>query len=176
MERAWSLARMAISLAVDWSSIFWPSIGIAEVIVRGSLMYVALFVTLRIVGRRQSGRFGTADLLVIVLIADAAQNALGKDYQSVTEGVVLVLTIVAWEYAIDWLAWRYPTLRPWLRTDALQLVAGGKILSANMEREMLSDDELRAALREHGLEDMRRVKDIYIEQSGHFSIIRIDKQ
>jgi uncharacterized membrane protein YcaP (DUF421 family) len=163
---------MNISFAIDWSSIFWPSVGIAEVIVRGSLMYVALFVTLRIVGRRQSGRFGTADLLVIVLIADAAQNALGKDYQSVTEGVVLVLTIVAWEYGIDWLAWRYPTLRPWLRAEPLQLVADGKVLSGNMQREMLSDDELQAALREHGIDDLRSVKDIYIEQSGHFRIIQ----
>jgi uncharacterized membrane protein YcaP (DUF421 family) len=163
---------MNISFAIDWSSIFWPSVGIAEVIVRGSLMYVALFVTLRIVGRRQSGRFGTADLLVIVLIADAAQNALGKDYQSVTEGVVLVLTIVAWEYGIDWLAWRYPTLRPWLRAEPLQLVADGKVLSGNMQREMLSDDELQAALREHGIDDLRSVKDIYIEQSGHFSIFQ----
>jgi len=163
---------MAIPFEIDWGSIFWPSIGIAEVMVRGSLMYVALFVTLRIVGRRQSGRLGTADLLVVVLIADAAQNALGKDYQSVTEGVVLVLTIVAWEYVIDWLAWRYSTLRPWLRAEPLQLVAGGMIVSANMQREMLSDDEIRAALREHGIEDMRSVKDLYIEPSGHFSIIQ----
>jgi len=163
---------MEISFAIDWNSIFRPSVGIAEVIVRGSLMYLALFVTLRIVGRRQSGRFGTADLLVIVLVADAAQNALGKDYQSVTEGVALVLTIVAWEYVIDWLAWRYPTLRPWLQAEPLQLVARGEILSDNMRREMLSNDELAAALREHGIEDIRSVKTLYIEPSGHFSVIQ----
>ena len=162
---------MEIASAVNWASIFQPSVGIAEVIVRGSLMYLALFVILRIVGRRQSGRFGTADLLVIVLIADAAQNALGKDYQSVTEGVVLVLTIVAWEYVIDWLAWRYPILRPWLRAEPLQLVSGGQVLSENLRREMLGDDELQAALRQHGVEDIRTVKKLYIEQSGHFSII-----
>jgi hypothetical protein len=57
--------------------------------------------------RRQAGHFGPADLLVIVLIADAAQNGLGKEYQSVTEGLVLVMTIVAWEYFIDWLTYRY---------------------------------------------------------------------
>ena len=87
---------------------FLPSLGLTEVVVRGSIMYLALFAILRFVGRRESGHFGPADLLVIVLIADAAQNALGKDYQSVTEGVVLVLTIVAWEYALDWAAWKFP--------------------------------------------------------------------
>ena len=81
--------------SVDWHSVFVPSIGILEVMLRGTIMYLALFAILRFIGRRQAGHFGPADLLVIVLIADAAQNGLGKDYQSVTEGIVLVLTIVA---------------------------------------------------------------------------------
>ena len=93
--------------SVDWHSVFVPSIGILEVMLRGTIMYLALFAILRFIGRRQAGHFGPADLLVIVLIADAAQNGLGKDYQSVTEGIVLVLTIVAWEYLLDWLAWRF---------------------------------------------------------------------
>ena len=71
-------------------------------------MYLGLFVILRFMARRQAGQFGPADLLVIVLIADAAQNGLGKEYQSVTEGLVLVMTIVAWEFLLDWLAYRYP--------------------------------------------------------------------
>jgi hypothetical protein len=54
---------------------------------------------MRFVGRRQAGHFGPAGLLVIVMIADAAQNGLGKDYSSVTEGVILVLTIVGWEFS-----------------------------------------------------------------------------
>jgi hypothetical protein len=49
-------------------------------------------------------------------------TCLGKNYESVTEGIVLVLTIVAWEYALDWAAWRYPSLRPYLKPPALTLV------------------------------------------------------
>ena len=86
-----------MDLSVDWNSVFVPAIGLAEIVVRGSLMYLGLFVILRVMARRQAGHFGPADLLVIVLIADAAQNGLGKDYGSVTEGLALVLTIVAWE-------------------------------------------------------------------------------
>jgi uncharacterized membrane protein YcaP (DUF421 family) len=51
---------------------------IAEIVVRGTLMYLGLFVILRFMARRQAGHFGPADLLVIVLIADAAQNGLGN--------------------------------------------------------------------------------------------------
>ena len=81
-------------MSVDWNSVFVPAIGIAEIIVRGTVMYLSLFAILRFMSRRQAGSFGPADLLVIVLIADAAQNGLGKEYSSVTEGIVLVLTIV----------------------------------------------------------------------------------
>jgi uncharacterized membrane protein YcaP (DUF421 family) len=58
-------------------------------------MYLALFVMLRVF-RRQTGSIGAADLLVLLLIADAAQNGMACDYKSVTDGLVLVATIVGW--------------------------------------------------------------------------------
>jgi uncharacterized membrane protein YcaP (DUF421 family) len=61
-----------VDLSVNWNSIFVPAIGLAEIFVRGSLMYLGLFIILRFMARRQAGHFGPADLLVIVLIADAA--------------------------------------------------------------------------------------------------------
>jgi uncharacterized membrane protein YcaP (DUF421 family) len=87
-----------MGISIDWHSAFVPGIGIAEVVVRGSIMYLCMLAILRFVGRRQAGHFGPADLLVIVMIADAAQNGLGKDYSSVTEGVMLVVTIVGWVF------------------------------------------------------------------------------
>ena len=68
-----------MSLSVDWNSVFVPAIGLAEIVVRGSLMYLGLFVIMRFMARRQAGHFGPADLLVIVVIANAAQNGLGRD-------------------------------------------------------------------------------------------------
>jgi uncharacterized membrane protein YcaP (DUF421 family) len=112
-------------LKVDWEAMFVPATGLIELMLRGSLMYLVLFGILRFLGRRQAGHFGPADLLVIVLIADAAQNALGAEYRSITEGVVLVLTIVGWDYAIDWLAWRFPQLRSILKAPPLKLERKG---------------------------------------------------
>lgn len=74
-------------IQVDWESVFVPSLSLWEVILRGSLIYLFLFVVLRVL-RRGAGAIGISDLLVVVLIADAAQNALGSEYRSVTEGVV----------------------------------------------------------------------------------------
>ena len=145
-------------MQIDWNSVFLPSLGFAEIVVRGSLMYLGLFVILRFMARRQAGQFGPADLLVIVLIADAAQNGLGKEYQSITEGFVLVMTIVAWEYAIDWLAYRFSALRPYLRPPSLTLIKDGRIVEEAMHKEMLSMDELASQLRQQQVENICRNK------------------
>ncbi|MCA6116300.1 DUF421 domain-containing protein [Bradyrhizobium sp. WSM 1738] len=157
-------------MQIDWNNVFLPSLGIAEIIVRGTLMYLGLFIILRFMARRQAGHVGPADLLVIVLIADAAQNGLGKEYQSVTEGLVLVITIVAWEYVIDWLAYQFPALRPVLRPPSLTLVKDGRAIEEAMRKEMLSMDELVSLLRQHQVEDIAYVRLAKLEGDGRISV------
>ncbi len=160
-------------MTIDWSSVFIPAVGLAEIILRGSIMYLGLFAILRFVSRRQAGNFGPADLLVIVLIADAAQNGLGKEYSSVTEGLVLVLTIVAWEYIIDWLRYRFPTLRPILAAPPITLVEGGKLKTTNLEHEMIPEEDLRSQLREKGVLSYDEVRLARLEGDGRLSVIRM---
>jgi uncharacterized membrane protein YcaP (DUF421 family) len=159
-------------MQVDWNSIFVPSLGLAEIVVRGSLMYLGLFVILRFMARRQAGHFGPADLLVIVLIADAAQNGLGKDYQSVSEGFVLVATIVGWEYLLDWIAYRFPAVRPVLKPLPLVLVKDGSIVETAMRKEMLSIDELASQLRLQQVDDVAKVRIARLEGDGRLSVLR----
>lgn len=159
-------------MAIDWHAMFVPAMGLAEVVVRGTLMYIALFAILRFMARRQAGNFGPADLLVIVIIADAAQNALGKDYASVSEGIALVLTIVFWDYTFDWLAWRFPALRPILTASPLKLIDNGCIDDANMRKEMLTRDELDSQLREKGVTDISQVLTACLEGDGRLSVIK----
>ena len=162
-----------MDLSVDWKSVFVPAIGIAEIIVRGSIMYLGLFAIMRFIGRRQAGHFGPADLLVIVLIADAAQNGLGKEYGSVTEGLILVLTIVAWEYLLDWISWRFPATRSILKPPGLTLIKEGQILSKkSLRKEMLSEDELKSQLREQEVENYTDVKLAMLEGDGRLSVLK----
>jgi uncharacterized membrane protein YcaP (DUF421 family) len=160
-------------MSIDWNAVFVPAVGIPEMIVRGTIMYWGLFIILRVVSRRQAGTFGPADLLVIVLIADAAQNGLGKDYESVTEGLTLVLTIVAWEYVIDWLRYRFPALRPILAAPPITLIENGKLNAANIKREMISEDDLRSQLREKEVLSYEAVKLAKLEGDGRLSVIKM---
>lgn len=163
---------MGAVMTVDWTGVFVPSLGLIEVFVRGTIIYLALFAILRFIARRQAGQFGPADLLVIVLIADAAQNGLGKDYGSVTEAIVLVLTIVFWEYVIDWLAWRFPALRPILTAPSLTLIENGRFVEAALRHEMLTEDELLGQLREKEVEDVREVRLARLEGDGRISVLK----
>lgn len=158
---------------IDWQSVFRPSLHIGEIILRGTIVYLFLFVLLRIV-RRGAGTIGLSDLVVVVLIADAAQNAMASEYKSITEGLILVTTIVFWDYFLDWLAYRFPAVRPLLRPAPSLLIKDGRIQRRNLEREMITEEELIEQLREHGVESVGEVKASYIEGDGHISVIEKD--
>lgn len=116
-------------IKVEWYALFIPAHSVAEMIVRGTLMYLGLFLIFRFMVGRQSSAIGIADILVVVLIADAAQNAFARDYKSITEGIVLVLTIVFWDFALDWLGCR-SRFFGWLLNPAPLTLAGAGRQSA----------------------------------------------
>jgi uncharacterized membrane protein YcaP (DUF421 family) len=90
-------------MSIDWQVMLSPEHSLIEIVLRGTMMYIVLFSILRFFMKRQSGVIGIADLLVIVLIADAVQNAMANEHKSITDGTLLVLTIVFWNFAVDWL-------------------------------------------------------------------------
>jgi uncharacterized membrane protein YcaP (DUF421 family) len=160
---------------VDWKSVFVPTVGIIEIVVRGTMVYLMLFVLLRVL-RRETGVIGIADVLVIVLIADAAQNAMASEYKSITEGAVLISTIAFWDYTLDWLGYRYPRFQRFIRPAPLLLVKDGRMLRKNMRYEMITEEELFSQLRQQGVEKVSEVKKCYLEGDGRISVIANDKK
>ena len=159
---------------IDWHELFVPQSPLAGIFLRGTLTYIMLFVILRFLLKRQSGVIGIADLLVIVLIADAAQNAMAQEYKSITEGALLVLTIVFWNYFIDWLGYRFKRIRRFARPTPLKLIEDGKMIFRNMRKELITTEELNSQLRQQGVKSCDEVKEAYIEGDGRISIIRWD--
>jgi uncharacterized membrane protein YcaP (DUF421 family) len=158
---------------IDWQSVFVPTESILEIILRGTIMYLGIFVLLRIF-RRQAGSFSIADLIVIVIIADAAQNGMAGDSKSVTESILLIGTIIFWDFFIDWLGFKSKFFRRTLEPEKLKVIENGKFLRRNMNREMITTDELTSQMREQGIEDISDVKVACLESDGHFSFIKKD--
>jgi uncharacterized membrane protein YcaP (DUF421 family) len=157
--------------AIDWYALFVPSLHVGEVVLRGTAVYLFLFILLRIL-RREAGHLGISDLLVVVLIADAAQNAMASEYRSITEGAILVATIALWDYFLDWLSFRVPALQRLLRPAPLLLIKSGRLQHQNMKREMIQEAELMGQLREKGVRSAGEVKECYLEGDGRISVIR----
>ena len=78
---------------IDWSKLAIPGGSLAEMFVRGTVIYLVLFLVMRFLPRRTMGGVGPSDLLIVVLIADAVQNAMAGGYQSLTEGLLLAAVI-----------------------------------------------------------------------------------
>jgi len=158
-------------MSIDWNELFVPSGSLVELVLRGSIMYLVIFAMMRVF-RRESGSLSTADLIVVVLVADVAQNGIASDYESVTEGAVLVATIFAWNYGLDWLSFRYKWAHRLLTPDPLLLIRDGRVQRRNLRAEMLTMDDLMEQLRQHGIEDVAQVKRSYLESDGRLSVIR----
>lgn len=156
---------------VDWGALFALSTPLAEIFLRGTLTYLMLFFLLRIVLKRQAGTVGITDLLVVVLIADAAQNAMAADYTSITDGFLLVATIIFWSYAIDWLGYHYRPIQRFVHPGPLELVRDGRIVYRNMRRELITKGELMTQIREQGIDNLESVKAAYMEGDGQISVI-----
>lgn len=159
---------------VNWSEIFIPENSLLEMFVRGTLTYFLLFIFLRFF-RKELGAIGITDVLVIVLVADASQNAMAGDYKSITEGAVLVATIGLWDYVLDYLSHKSNFIERILRPPALKLIEDGKLQRRHMRQEMITETELLSQLREQGVERFEDVKVCYLEGDGNISVIQKEK-
>lgn len=159
---------------IDWARVLMPSTPAFEIVVRGSIMYLALFAMLRFILRRETGSLGITDLLVIVLIADAAQNGMAGSYHSVSDGLLLVVTIIVWSYVLNLLAFRYPFWRRIVQAPRVQLVREGRIVQRNLEQEKITEDELLAEIHTHGCEKVSEVRAAWIEPDGMISVIKFN--
>ena len=156
---------------VNWARLFVPSDSLVELVIRGSIIYLAALGFMRIL-RRQGGSFTRADLLFITLIADASQNGMAGEYHSITEGLVLVGTLFAWNFGLDWLSYHSEIVHRLLEPPPLLVVRSGRILQRALRSELISVDDLMEQLREQGVDDVRQVKRCYVESDGQLSVIR----
>ena len=152
---------------------FAPNGSILEPVIRGTIMYLGMFALLRVF-RRQAGSVSIADLLLIVIIADAAQNGMAGEAKSVTDAMILIGTILFWDYSLDWLGFRSLLMSKVLEPQPLLLIKNGRMLKRNMDKEMITDEELLGQLRLQGIDDLSEVEQCCLEGNGEFSVIKKD--
>ena len=158
------------------ADLFAIHVSVPELVLRGTLVYWLLFVIFRFILRRDVGAVGIADILLLVIVADAAQNAMSGGYDTVAEGAILVSTIIGWNWLLDFLSYYLPAVRRFSAPQRLLLVQRGVLQRRNLRREYITLEELHAKLREEGVEKLAEVKHAWLEADGQISVIRMQPE
>ena len=157
---------------MNWDEIFGLHSVLFEPVLRGTVMYLALFVLFRVVIRRRVGAVGMSDILLVVIIADAAQSGLSGKANSITDALLVVGTIFFWNWFIDWLNFNVPALKSVLEPPPLPLIENGRIVRRNLRHEHVTMDELQSKLREHGVTHASQVEKAFMEPDGEVTVIK----
>jgi len=160
---------------MDLQALFKPDIPILEMVFRGTVVYLSIFLLLRVIVKQAAGSLNLADLLLIVLIADAAQNAMAGEYNTITDGLVLVATLAFWNLALDWLGFHWEWFGKWLHPQPIKLVEDGILNRRNMRRELVGLEELMTFIRQAGGTEVEDVKLAFVEGNGEVSVLLKDK-
>lgn len=159
-------------MSFDPGSVFRLDVSALELVIRTSLVYLALLTAMRVISRREMGSLELPDLLMVVLIADGVQNGMAGNYNSFTGALIVAGTIIGWNYALDALSYRFGPIRRLIRPAPLPLVKDGRLLRRNMRRELISLGELQSQLRAQGVENLNEVRLACLEPDGELSVLK----
>lgn len=153
-----------------WLEIFAPQAPLLELIARGSLLYIAILLLMRFMLRRSSGELDRMDLIFLLLLSEAAQPGFG-DYRSLPDSLVVVVTLMVWNYVLNAVSYHVPLVERLLAPSPLQIVRDGRMLRRRMRREYITEEELMRSLREQGIDDLKDVRAAYVESDGAISVV-----
>ncbi|SDK54533.1 Protein of unknown function [Methylophilus rhizosphaerae] len=156
-------------------SVFYLTVPLWEIILRGTIVFWFLFLIFRSILRRSMGDVSIGDFLFVAIMADASQNAMSGDAKSVADGLALVSVLVSWNVLIDWLSYRSPWVRRIMEAPPIVLVCNGILQTRAMRREFITREDIMAKLRESGMDNLADIKQMQLETDGQISVIPADK-
>jgi len=145
-----------------------------SIVARTLIVYAALLVGLRLAGKRELGQMTVFDLVVILLIANAVQNAMVGPDTSVTGGLIAAAVLVAVNYGLAAARERLPLLRRAVEGSPTLLINNGEFVPEHLKREGIDEDMVLMAIREHGVADVKGVRMAVLETDGSISIVPAD--
>jgi len=149
---------------------FTLSIGIPELIVRALLVYAAIFLLLRIVGKKHVGELAPFDLVVLLILSECVQGALTAEDTSITAGVIAAASLFGTNQVVGYLSARSKSMERFLEGKPKILVRNGHVCKEVLAREQITHSELVEALRREGCSSLTKVRYAILENDGQISI------
>lgn len=151
--------------------LFTTAIPIWNIALRTFIVYVVLLVLLRLAGKREIGQMTAFDIVVILTVANAVQNAMVGPDNSLIGGLVAAAVLIGVNYGVSMLGLRSLLFRNAVRGQSTILVNRGQYLMHNLQREGLTPEDVLMAVREHEIDSIDRVKLAILETDGSISIV-----
>jgi uncharacterized membrane protein YcaP (DUF421 family) len=150
-----------------------PDLGsdLFSVAIRTAIVYVCLVLGFRFLGKREAGQLSTLDLVVLLVISNAVQNAMVGQNTSLIAGLLAAAVILVLDLALHAAADRWKPIRDALDGEPTILVDHGRVLFDNLRREGISDRELAVALRQNQLMRAEEALYVFLETNGQISVI-----
>jgi uncharacterized membrane protein YcaP (DUF421 family) len=142
-----------------------------EIIARSALVYAFIYVGLRVSGKREMSQLSLVDFVVLLLLANAVQNAMIGPDTSLVGGVLAAGTLLLLDSIVARLLYYFPRLRKVAEGSPSVLILRGEVIATNMRREQISEANLAAALREHGFQGVSEVEIAVLETNGAISMV-----
>ncbi len=146
-----------------------------DITLRTGIIYLALLLGLRLMGKRQVGQLTTFDFLLLLLLSNAVQNAMTGPDTSIAGGLVAAGTLFALNVIIAGIVRRSSKAEHLIEGIPTLLIRRGQILNQNLAREGITRDDLLRAMREHGVETVEEVRSAVLEVDGSVSVIKEDE-
>jgi uncharacterized membrane protein YcaP (DUF421 family) len=151
------------------------NISLLEVALRTVIVYVVVLMGIRLTGKREVGQMTSFELVLILLLANAVQNAMTGPDTSLTGGVVAACTLLIINAIVTRVSSRSRKLRVTIEGTPTVLILKGTVIKKNMEKEHIANEELEQALREHGVSTSEDVGIAVLEVDGSISVLRKDE-
>jgi len=145
-------------------------------VLRAAAMYVALMILFKIAGRRSLAELTTFDLVLLMIIGEATQQALLGDDFSLTNALVVIVTLIAVDVGLSLLKRRFSTVSRLIDGEPTILIEHGKILHHRLRHARLVEADLMEAARSNqGIETVEQIKFAILERNGKISFIPQDR-
>jgi uncharacterized membrane protein YcaP (DUF421 family) len=149
-----------------------PDISVVEKIVRTAIVYAFLLISFRLAGKRQLGQMSPFDLVVLLVVSNAVQNALIGEDNSLGGGLLGAGVLLVVNGAVAWLSSRHRRFGRLVESTPTILVRHGRVCMDSLRHELMTLPELRAALRREGVASVADVRYAILEEDGNVSVIR----
>jgi uncharacterized membrane protein YcaP (DUF421 family) len=142
-----------------------------NLVLRTTVIYLIILIGLRLTGKREIGQMTVFDLVVLLLLANAVQNAMVGPDTSLIGGILAAVVLLVLNTAVARLRLRWPRLRRLIEGSPTLLVLHGEVIADHLRREGLDRETLEAALREHGVSTLDDVEMAVLEIDGSISVV-----